>query len=850
MATASGTAFAADHIVAVRGGRGGRYTISRSALQQVVPGVAEATKSCEEDAKLVTDWISKARIPSHIDDSNSNSHDPDAPAGAAAILSLDEWRDAIESDLHDEKARKFACIVLSIAFLREKCRQGQIITPVDLDNIWNLIHSALTSPSPPVCTVSRSAQGFLAVPLCSSLKDGNIAELWRLHVWLPDGRRGNTGLAIHSHQAFAESWILAGKGKDQRFRVEPVEGYESATHAEFAIGWDDGKNQDTTYKTHQISSTVVNTHKWACATETDSAVHKTNTNYTIPQATYHTTKVEPDGFHATVFFFDSSRGFKKDAGVLGPKDDPSFTHIRDPGGVTPADLAGMVDAVRSWEKAIKRGQDYAENSSWEFAMRAFDEALKQTEDRRDFPNAIRYKYLTIGELGKTNRRFGRYEKAVKLLEEAIEKLGACAEQVELQGETGVVLRQMDRLEEAEKAFQNQLAMAKQLKSEPEMCRALGNWGMVNYQLALRDRNRAQMDFAIEQLKERVRLAERLDRKLWASIGLSRLSLCYTAQEKKEEARDAALGALHVAQRLKDPTVLALSRFFYGRVLLQMYGQPKEALKQFNPHQEEKSTPAIALCKEPSSEHYHYLKELIAAGADLERTDEFGYTALDWAIFNHSRAMEEAVLRGLRQGVMRKAAIMLEEIEDQRVEAKRRKGYREIFQEKLRPMLNSGDPRAALHVLRETYERALAEDTEREEMFDALKFVRYSEFKAAGKIPRSNMKSTTRFVSEPDGEREVNTIDFLIFFSYRWMKAGASSPDDEKNTQYHRMLRAADEFLKEHPHVVEERLGIWVVSRTRGTHHSGPLNNIKWLVSDLTFSHRTMPVSTRKTQGPA
>lgn len=83
------------------------------------------------------------------------------------------------------------------------------VRAVDLAFVWYLICDALSSTLIPY-TISRSSQGFLAVPLWSLIKDGNIDELFRFHVWQPDGSRGTPEIAIHKHQSFIQSWILAG----------------------------------------------------------------------------------------------------------------------------------------------------------------------------------------------------------------------------------------------------------------------------------------------------------------------------------------------------------------------------------------------------------------------------------------------------------------------------------------------------------------------------------------------------------------------------------------------------------------------------------------------------------------
>ncbi|KAI6141989.1 hypothetical protein BKA82DRAFT_19790 [Pisolithus tinctorius] len=339
--------------------------------------------------------------------------------------------------------------------------------------------------------------------------------------------------------------------------------------------------------------------------------------------------------------------------------------------------------------------------------------------------------------------------------------------------------------------------------------------MVNYQLAGQSRG-PLLDVAIEQLMEHVMSVRRLKAALdprssdpnqrrlfntfttWEMVGLSRLSLCYTARGEGKQAIKAASEGIELTRNSADPT-------------------RQEALKQFNPPSG--CTPAIALCKEPSEEHRSYLTELVDVGADMDAIDEQGYKALDYAVFNGDSAMETLVLEGLRRQL---GGDVKKEVARRQDEAKLRKGYRVLFQEKLRPvLLSSSNNKNALQDLRRVYADALATDTEKARLFDALKFVRFSNFLGFGKIPRSSDKlpgtgdplvQLYRSNVQNDGQ-PGDTADVVIFFSYRWINKGSGTardtPDDSSNMQYDRMVNAIENFLLLHPSVDKERLGIWV-----------------------------------------
>ncbi|KIO11977.1 hypothetical protein M404DRAFT_19793 [Pisolithus tinctorius Marx 270] len=175
-------------------------------------------------------------------------------------------------------------------------------------------------------------------------------------------------------------------------------------------------------------------------------------SYIIPCRHFHSTEVAPDTLHATLFVFDSQCGFVEFAPVLGPVDLASSTQPRDPAGVMPAALANMVDTMHSWEKLMEEGQQHSEHAEWEHALRAFNKALNLCESVPGFPNPVRYKHQVSGQLGNTNRQFGRYEQARDILEKALEEMGPeSSEHIEFCGELGVVYRHMNHFEDAKLA---------------------------------------------------------------------------------------------------------------------------------------------------------------------------------------------------------------------------------------------------------------------------------------------------------------------------------------------------------------------------------------------------------------
>ncbi|KAJ0161129.1 hypothetical protein CTA2_6716 [Colletotrichum tanaceti] len=311
--------------------------ISLGSLLRSIHGVAQAVKLSEAETEAIVQRLS----------------------ASTEGLELAEWQSLFEDINSDDDEGQHPLhpavlgVALAVSFLREAGRHDRMARPDELDRCWNMVYRAVTSEDGPAFAASRSAQGFLSVPLCSIVWDGSIDELIRLHVWLPDGQRGNPDFRLHSHQPFAQSWVLAGAGTDRSWEVEQVRDPARATHAGYAISWADadadadGEGRGSAYKTHQSSSTVRNTGDLFRAAEASARVNARDSTYVIPAARYHTSEVAPDALCATLFFFDSRRGFVKDAGVLGPRDGESYTQLRDPAGVSPRELAEAVQAAHS-----------------------------------------------------------------------------------------------------------------------------------------------------------------------------------------------------------------------------------------------------------------------------------------------------------------------------------------------------------------------------------------------------------------------------------------------------------------------------------------------------------------------
>lgn len=808
------------------GEKSSKSVISLPALLRVLEGVGVATKTSAEVAELVTRWTSRnlSAGPNTRSDTANSKY---IPGDITVAHSLRDWSDVIAHGWEPEKYRDLVRLALGVAFLRENGRRGVDGTEEDLSYVWDLIHGALADTERIRCIATQS--GFVALPLCSLLNGEQIEELFCLHIWLPDGKRGDPDYAIHFHQAFAQSWVLAGQEKVLSYQADSNANPTNTTHALYkpsGLG-EYSKHTDTTYGAHISPTSIVNTGKLVHLDLSSSVVHTRNMSYNIPSGALHTIEVKPDTLHSTLVFFDASRGFNKDAGVAGPQDTKSHTLSHDlEVGITAKRLVELVDLVREWETQIAHGQKYTYIADWENSLRCFNTALNLCDAFETFqlPNLTQYKQAVLSKIGGAYRRFGRYEQAEDFLKRALEtRKEASPLYADINGELSVVYRSMNLLDAAKEAVELQYNTAKNLSLEREELRAIGNLGMINYQLFLNHGDKDILKLAIEQLQERVRIARHMratadaedpstreDYVRYAfiseAIAFARLSLCFTASGDLIKAIEAGSSSLEISLAEGEPFLIAMARFFYGRALLRN-GQHPEAKQQFT-WPDDHLTPAMAFCREPSDEHREYLRELAETGVDMSRTDDNGYTALDYAVFSNDEESARIVLDGIRRNLSPMSMVEIEmNLDALHQESKLRRSYRQLFQEKLRFALLHGKSSEGLDKLRQGYSQALAADEDKRAHFDPLKVILYTDFAQHKRLPYYKENLAREYYAS-----QVS-IEFVIFFSYRWEEdeSGISRPDDKNHTRYKRMITAAEEFLLLHPTVNRERLGIWIVS---------------------------------------
>ncbi|ETS73678.1 hypothetical protein PFICI_14624 [Pestalotiopsis fici W106-1] len=371
---------------------GDQYLLTHDGVERTFRGLIVATKLDEVRERNIRKWLSQQQ---EVLDSQP--------------LSVNQWLEAVRSRFSQElEYLVLMNLIVGISYMRERGRHSTEPEDVVSQNfIWPHIYAALANTKS-LFKPSRSSAGFMFVPLCSLIKDGAIDELWRLHVWLPDGHRADPAISVHGHHAFGQSWILAGEGTNHRWAVDAVDDDHAAeaTHAEYRVSWDDGKGSSPGYKTHQVSSTIVNTYKYFRATRLGSEeTERRGMTYSVSQDEWHSSTVAPEIVFATLFVFDAHRGANKDAAILGPRDGESFTTSKDPEGNTADGLVRTVESLRRWEDCVaafskerlgEAAEDEADESKECTATpSSFDQAMRLCKEEPDFPNRDYYVKKTL-----------------------------------------------------------------------------------------------------------------------------------------------------------------------------------------------------------------------------------------------------------------------------------------------------------------------------------------------------------------------------------------------------------------------------------------------------------------------
>ncbi|KAI0479112.1 hypothetical protein GGR56DRAFT_363003 [Xylariaceae sp. FL0804] len=338
---------------------------------------------------------------------------------------LAEWIGALEASdegsgvlaLH---AAKVALLVTWLRYKGHSTHSTTAHTAEDLELVWKVLRGALVSPLYARAGVGRSHQGFLSLPFCRLAREnGDNDEFWRFHIWLPSSPKPDPRLIIHSHQSFAQSWVLAGQAENTMWDVKITDDPGLATNAVYRLGAAFNKTLEPGCKEEASGTTIENTGRQVVVSEAHRERCQRNQSYLVPGADFHTTGVEENTVLATIFFFDASRGFFKDAGVpIGPLNGTEFTQYRNPEGARLEMLVAVVDAIRHWEVTTARAGKLAEQGSLHEASQLFGQAARAWDtDAQPFHDARDETEAQIF------RGLDRYKDAALAMQQWAEKMG-------------------------------------------------------------------------------------------------------------------------------------------------------------------------------------------------------------------------------------------------------------------------------------------------------------------------------------------------------------------------------------------------------------------------------------------
>jgi hypothetical protein len=165
--------------------------------------------------------------------------------------------------------------------------------------------------------------------------DGTISEMLRLHCWpdpagSADRHPSADAFSVHAHQAYGQSWILAGEILNRCYDVRPVPDQPSDMDSEalFTVQWDDSPEYDLGHN----ASSLRNTGQSVAVSLRSAAGFRPGQSYSVTAGSFHETLSGADGrgHAATLFYFDASQGWDSDAPVVGPgklRVAPSFHRV-------------------------------------------------------------------------------------------------------------------------------------------------------------------------------------------------------------------------------------------------------------------------------------------------------------------------------------------------------------------------------------------------------------------------------------------------------------------------------------------------------------------------------------------
>jgi hypothetical protein len=191
--------------------------------------------------------------------------------------------------------------------------------PIILPTIWKLLYKSIIAFSDKDIIATIGSQGFLSVPLYHSDKGEKSFDFFRLHIWdtsleqFIDFKKTEQ-FAIHSHQFYAHSWIIAGEILNTQHIVQETS--ENTEYSYFEIKWNNSANE-----VNSKTSLAVNTNIFANVKALEVERYGPGAVYQINAGEFHKSRVNTDKpINATIFLFTTKKGRVPKSFVLGPSD--------------------------------------------------------------------------------------------------------------------------------------------------------------------------------------------------------------------------------------------------------------------------------------------------------------------------------------------------------------------------------------------------------------------------------------------------------------------------------------------------------------------------------------------------
>ncbi len=228
-------------------------------------------------------------------------------------LSLQKLLSSLESDLN----KYDKSLLLRIFITANIISASESNTGINIKEIWKKIYESLMIVETDDIIASVGSQGFLAIPLFRIEKESGDFYFLRLHIWSSDidsliNSENKNNLRIHTHQFFANSWILCGEVFNTRYIVTP-----SSTETKYTLF--DIKYNNSDKNKVKNNSIAINSNAFMNVEPREVETYSSGGKYNIEADHFHMSEVNTKlEITSTVFLFSHNGKKAEISRVLGP----------------------------------------------------------------------------------------------------------------------------------------------------------------------------------------------------------------------------------------------------------------------------------------------------------------------------------------------------------------------------------------------------------------------------------------------------------------------------------------------------------------------------------------------------